>query len=407
MKMNSSIHFVFKNNLYPGNSQRAKIFLIFSAILIIYLKAPNIVTFPRFWAEEGSQHFKFAYENNLIDNMLFVYWRAGYYNFFANFAAGIASLMPLSYAPFVTTGFAFVVQLVPFIILVTGKSYVFDKEYKKIFGFLVLAFLPSLKGEVWLNTINSQVWFGVIGLLLLLENFENISRKRQYFYRSLFFIGGLTGLYLLVFYPFFLLKTILEKNKETIICFFILTLTLSVQLVVFYLALDSNVLNEKRLSNIGIKSIEFVFFYQFIVLIIGNSTSLLLNLFITISCFYVIVISINAKDKISIILLLSWISMAVFTILGSFHGSPSSRYSVVSGYILLFFLIHNSNLIDKKSMVATLIIIISIYTGFYNYKEQNMCDGKNWNNEVNSFLEIKEYNLTICPKEWKFRLVPQ
>ena len=28
-----------------------KLFLIISAVLIIYLKAPNIIIFPRFWAE--------------------------------------------------------------------------------------------------------------------------------------------------------------------------------------------------------------------------------------------------------------------------------------------------------------------------------------------------------------------
>ncbi|HPE72421.1 MAG TPA: hypothetical protein PK018_09675 [Candidatus Competibacter sp.] len=235
------------------------LFLIISAVLILYLKAPNIIIFPRFWAEEGAVHFKFAHENNLIDSMLFVYWRSGYYNLFTNLATEIASTISLTYAPFVTTGFAFVVQLIPYIILLTGNSYLFDKEYKKIFGFLVLAFLPSMTGEIWLNTINSQIWFGLIGLFLLFENFEKMSNKRKYFYRLLFFTGGLTGLYLLVFYPFFVVKAILEKNKEIIICCFILTITLCIQLYVFYSAIDSNLLNEKRFSNIGIQSILFVF----------------------------------------------------------------------------------------------------------------------------------------------------
>lgn len=189
-----------------------KVLLIISAALIICLKATNIIIFPRFWAEEGAVHFKFAYKNNLIDSILFMHLRGGYYNLFANLATEVASLVPLVYAPFVTTGFAFVVQLVPYIILLTGNSYLFDKEYKKIFGFLVLAFLPSMVGEIWLNTINSQIWFGLIGLFLLFENFEKISSKRKYFYRLLFFTGGLTGLYLLVFYPFFVVKSILEKK---------------------------------------------------------------------------------------------------------------------------------------------------------------------------------------------------
>lgn len=398
------VGFEYFKNIFSFN-----FFLIISAVLILYLKAPNIIIFPRFWAEEGAVHFKFAHENNLIDSMLFVYWRSGYYNLFTNLATEIASTISLTYAPFVTTGFAFVVQLIPYIILLTGNSYLFDKEYKKIFGFLVLAFLPSMTGEIWLNTINSQIWFGLIGLFLLFENFEKMSNKRTYFYRLLFFTGGLTGLYLLVFYPFFVVKAILEKNKEIIICCFILTITLCIQLYVFYSAIDSNLLNEKRFSNIGIQSILFVFFYQFIVPIIGKNTNFIFIL-ITIISFFYICTPINSKDKISIALFLSWFSMAIFTILGSFHGDPSSRYSIISGYILLFFLIHNSNFGQKKSILAAFMLSISILIGFFSYIKKDItlqCDGKNWNDEVIFFLENKKNELDECPNKWKIRFDPR
>ena len=390
-----------------------KLFLIISAVLIIYLKAPNIIIFPRFWAEEGAIHFKFAYENNLINNIIFVYWKAGYYNLFTNLATEAASQIPLVYAPFATTILAFIVQLIPYIILLTGNSYLFDKEYKKIFGFLVLAFLPSVMGEVWLNTINSQIWFGLIGLLLLFENFEKISNKRKYFYRLLFFTGGLTGLYLLVFYPFFAARAILEKNKEIIICFFILTLTLLIQLYVFYLAIDSNLLNERRFSNIGAQSIKFILSSQFTIPIIGKNTNFIFILITAISFFY-LCIPINKKDKISIALFLSWFSMAAFTILGSFHGNPSGRYSIVSGYILLFFLIHHLNFeernLKKKSILATVILLISILVGFSNYAKKDIilqCDGRNWHHEVKNYFENKKYILNECPNKWKIRLNPK
>ena len=102
--------------------------------------------------------------------------------------------------------------------------------------------------------------------------------------------------------------------------------------------------------------------------------------------------------------------MAIFTILGSFHGDPSSRYSIISGYILLFFLIHNSNFGQKKSILAAFMLSISILIGFFSYIKKDItlqCDGKNWNDEVIFFLENKKNELDECPNKWKIRFDPR
>ena len=134
----------------------------------------------------------------------------------------------------------------------------------------------------------------------------------------------------------------------------------------------------------------------------------MLILVTTISFFYICV-PINKKDKISIALFLSWLSMAAFTILGSLHGDPSSRYSIISGYILLFFLIHSLNFGQKKSILAIFMLLVSIFVGFFGYMKKDIalqCDGKNWNDEVIIFLENKKNELDECPSKWKIRLNP-
>jgi hypothetical protein len=119
------------------------LFLIFGAILA--WRAPRLLLAPRFWAEEGSVYFKFAYEHSFLRALFFVYWEAGYLYLLVNVVTAIAAhLLPLEYAPFATVYTALVIQLVPFLIILYGKSSVFTSIRKKITACLVFLFLPNL-----------------------------------------------------------------------------------------------------------------------------------------------------------------------------------------------------------------------------------------------------------------------
>ena len=131
---------------------RSKLFslaLFLILVVILVWRAPNLLRAPRFWAEEGRVYFKFAYEHGFFRSLYFIHWWMGYLYLLPNISAAIAAhMLPLEYAPFATTYAALVVQLIPFLIILYGKSTVFKRIPKKITACLILMFTPTLTGEV-------------------------------------------------------------------------------------------------------------------------------------------------------------------------------------------------------------------------------------------------------------------
>ena len=50
-------------------------------------------------SEEGSKHFAYAYENGFWEGLFYVEKMAGYYNFIANFLAGLSTLIVIEFSP--------------------------------------------------------------------------------------------------------------------------------------------------------------------------------------------------------------------------------------------------------------------------------------------------------------------
>jgi hypothetical protein len=167
---------------------------------IVALRAPNLLTYPRFWAEEGSFYFSFTYTHHFLQSLLFVDWRAGYLNAIASISAGVAAhLSSLESAPAVTLIASFIVQIIPFTIIAYGRSKAFRGIAKKLVACGIFLFAPHVIGEVWLNTINSQIYFDLIAILILIEDLERASALKRWAYRILLAFGGLSGVYVIFF----------------------------------------------------------------------------------------------------------------------------------------------------------------------------------------------------------------
>ncbi len=203
------------------------------ATLVILSREPHLLREPRFWAEEGSIHFAYAFQHSPLRSLLLVPTTdspAGYLHLPANLAAVVAvHAVDLEQAPLVTTLAALLAQLLPTLVVVFGSSLLWSSPVRRLLCVLLLLFAPIAHSEVWLNTTNSQVFCGITGLLLLAEDLENASQRRLWVYRLLLLFCALSGIYTILLTPAYFVRERLLRTRETRLHFAILGLGLILQ----------------------------------------------------------------------------------------------------------------------------------------------------------------------------------
>jgi hypothetical protein len=224
------------NDTRWSHGNRGRFVVLAGVLLVMFLRAPCFFLAPRLWAEEGACYFSNAYHwahTSLWYKGIF-YEFGGYLHLWANLATTVAAnCVALENAPYVTLLFAIVAQLLPFVIVLWSESPFWRPPGRKLAGVLILLFAP-LSGEVWLNTLQNQMYFTLAALLVLLERGPARAVKR-WAYRLLVLTGGLTGPGTCITTPFFLLSAWKERSKERFIQGGILSLCTLVQATLLHL----------------------------------------------------------------------------------------------------------------------------------------------------------------------------
>ena len=385
-----------------------KIITLITIVLIIISRAPTLLLEPRFWAEEGSVYFYYAYYLPWYKTIFSLY--LGYYSLFPNLAAFLAQLLPLKYSPLVTTGLALSVQIIPFLIILWSDSRFWDTYIKRILVSLIIIF-PSTTGEIWLNTITSQFYFGVITFLILLTNIDNSSEPAKWLYRILLLIAGLTGVISCFMTPLFILRAYQEKNKEHTIQAVLLVLCSLLQFGIFiYFLLQNNL--QHRFTNIQLWKFGGVFLLNnFIRPILGYHLLskdilkyLALPLIICLGWLFANV----RKDKNARLVLGSFLLVAFLSTISSLGLAGAERYSFLPGVILLVLIssyIHFEHIFTPaRSVVAAILLFLSIGLGMVEYKSRmaKYLDDTwpKWRQEVAIWESTTDYNLKIWP-QWE------
>jgi hypothetical protein len=207
-------------------NRKELVIALWFCVLLILIRAPYLFLDARFWAEEGCVYFKYAYKNGIK----ILYWMddTGYFYLFANLAAWIATMVPLAVAPYITTVLAFFVQVMLLVAILFLPSKLFTSVYSKIIASIFTVLGPCIVSEVWLNTINSQVFFGLIGICVLFS--DNIQLKKKEFcaWMIILVIASLSGAYCFVLVPFFVIKYYLG-NKKAKVEMIIMIITATIQ----------------------------------------------------------------------------------------------------------------------------------------------------------------------------------
>src|SRR5215469_9301617 len=381
-----------RRTLPPHKSWLLRVVLLMMFAVLIALREPNLLSHPRFWAEEGTIWFQYAVLHSAIKTLLFVYPSSGYLNLTANIGAILSSMTArifgLQYAPAATTILAFIIQLLAIVLILFGKSRIFDSLWKAIVGCLIVLFAVTSTDEIWLNTINSMSFLGLISLVLLFEETWNWPRRMKWISRLALVLCGLSSPYTAALLPLFLITTWREEQREQRIQCFILIVCVLVETGIVVrthietaqsrltrgssevlltrgteVRLDASMVNvliwhminpalgpamrEQLVDELGPKQVSVS-----AVSLPSSSSSLTVAGWL---CFILITAALWILRSrwfysTTNLVLAAFIILSSFTCLASLHGSPLGRYAFLPGLTFLILLLINS---EQGKFVAT------------------------------------------------------
>ncbi len=415
----------------------AKFGVLAASLAVLVLRAPNLLIWPRFFAEEGKFYFSHAFNYGFLEALRYVQIRAGYVNLVENFAAAFASLIRLEFSPFVTTYTALLVQTFPLLFILFGDSSLFRGLARKAAGCAIVVLAPSISGEIWLTSVQSHIYLGLTSLLILVENTDAMTGARRWSYRSLLALGGLSGPYTVFLQPLYALRAYSDRSRERIIQAAIVTLALLVQVLVFWHFFVANPsVHALRRKELGLGIVSRVLRLEIGAPLFGLEASgglaepvasfwahafLLLFLFVLpIALIDWKCRGLGALDSRRLLFLafcILTLGISVF----SFGIDLDGRYAVLPGYVLLFYLLDNIRESNRRWISATLVglLAFSFFVGLRSYRisEALRCDGRsptNWNlkvarwrnEEVNARMWKREASdrIEICPPGRSMRL---
>lgn len=432
-----------RRKLSPRTSWVVRVVLLMTFATLIALREPNLLSHPRFWAEEGTIWFQYAVSHSVIQTLLFVYPLSGYFiltpNIGAILSSRTAAMFGLEYAPTATTIFAFVIQVLAIALILFGRSRLFDSLWKAIVGCLIVLFAATNTDEIWLNTINSMSFLGLISLVLVFEETWNWSSRMKWVSRLALVFCGLSSPYTAALLPLFLITAWRDKQREQRTQCLILIFCVLVQAGVVVrtrieaararLTPSSSVFLTRGTQVRLDASMVNVFLWQMTNPALGSSTRehLLDELGlkqVSVSaaslpspspslttagwlCFILITAALwvlrgRTLYSTTNLALGAFLILAIFTCVASLHGSPLHRYAFLPGLAFLILLLINSE--QAKSVatryISAVILSYGLATGIVNYWSPETQYGPPWSREVQIWKADHSYRLNDWPPGW-------
>ena len=414
------------------NNKKKEIFFLI-LLTIFFYRSPFIFLNGRFMAEEGSVYFANAYKFNFLNSFLFVDLTSGYLNLWANISGIIANLFNLKFAPLISNYLALIPKIFIIFLALYNKSILLIKfEHKVLFCFLVFL-SPTNVPEIWLNSINSQIFFCIISFILVFSYYEE--NRINYFHLILIIMAGFTGIYSCILFPIFFFKYLIIKNKQNLLNFVSIFICTIIQLSLVLYAKLSNILYEGKIHSINFDIFTNYIYNVFVKAFLGTSftkylyynylaaelnlyfiSTLIILIFISATFFlYTFLIKntfLNIEDKF--IILSSFYSLIItsFVVMTGAAGDyVGGRYAALPSFYLLMIALAFYIFLGKFKLryFFLLILITSILTGAYefrpptkNVKHQyikylDCVNCPNWENEITNFQENRNYLLKIWP----------
>jgi len=421
---------------------RKKFLVLISAMVIALniVRCPELLLYPRFFAEEGATYFSGAFQKSFLANIFSAHY--GYYTLYNQIATSCAKLAPLEYAPLVTTLMSLFVQIGISLYVLWGELPLLDTLWRRTFLALAIP-LISWPGH-WLTIIGTQCWFGAGTFLLLLS-----ANRSGYLYSyaakaGYLLLAGLTGVVSCFMVPVYLWRSIREKSREFFAYAAILFLCLLVHTGVLFEALLSRspelsgrFINNSFAAMLG-KTVVYQFavpftgrgFYeqQFLVAIgarIKTTVENIFSVYLLIHDLFIIPVIIGLA-VIMMTIIIIWqnrsrlevqlitfalITVSILSNLCSVNSTGGPRYYFIPSLILLTLYIGITDLKSYRPLVAaaSLLVMTTLLGNGYEYrsimrKQAYRPDYPDWRSELVLWKMDPAYQINIWPSSWKMNL---
>ena len=217
-----------------GVGQRWMLLALF-ALLVIF-RLPDAWVHGRFQDEEATVFLAYAWHRPWLDAFFRPF--AGYWNLAANastllVAALVRSgVVPLERAAYLTMTMALAVQVVPAVLILTGRARWLSGRAAVIAALLVVAIAPSTE-EVFFNVLHIQFHLALCVALILALDVPRTPLGRVG-YGALLFAAPLCGPLAIVLLPLLALRALVDRDVGRLMQFAVLLAGAALQMLVFY-----------------------------------------------------------------------------------------------------------------------------------------------------------------------------
>lgn len=417
----------------------AKFLILLSVVIASVYAQPKLLTQPRFFAEEGTSYFSFAFNHSGIESIC--HSQYGYFTLYNNLVTSLATIFPLELSPFVTTYSAFMVLIIATCVVISVNISGLDSYLKRFI--LAISIHQLLYATAWLNTIGVQYVLCIIAYLILLENTDSINSFSVTLRCLVLFICGLTGVTSCFLIPGYMLKAIKLRSKNFAMYSCVLISCVLFQIYTFFTAVFSNdptlsgrFIHHDMPTIIGIffKFITYQFFVPFLGLgildtkIINYVELKIANTFTSIRyigyeimpviigiLILMFILALIAKTMKSFDVQLFSICFIITTTLStilSINMSGGPRYTYVPSIMLIIFFLTNLNNSAISSCFRYTAVTLILSSVLFNMIERPILlngfayndNWPNWKKEVQMWRQNDDYILKIWPPPWQMVL---
>lgn len=427
---------------YSESPARAAWWVFLAAILLVYLRDYDLWLDPRFWAEEGSHGFVYAWHHGFWATVFKPLHR--YYELSLTLGASLASLAPLEWAPLVTQSYAGVIQLLPVAVLLRAwrvgqrRGELPANAWPMALAALVIVFAPTTY-ESHLTTTSSQFFLSLCTALILSFPVQRQGAGGR-FELVVLVLAGLSGPGSALLAPLFWLRWWrLEDDELARRARLLQAVVLSMALVLQSHLLVGHLWHQMRsfpLDPLSLLSIIWV--KVFVVPLagirageyVGGSHLATLSdnaglgmwphfLALLLAVGSWIFILVRARSRTAVVLATSAVYMLGYSIFGAMGSKIamvqptfSARYSF-GPVALLFLSLLVAGLQTRfprdrwAAPVVVLVMVLISGSAYFNFPSWAI-SGVPWRAEVQKWREDSSYKLHIRPYDgWKIRLEPR